>query len=50
LSDKNIEMMKKRIEEKKKKSAQQGALPKSDKKIGGARKAHVNTKKGGFFD
>lgn len=42
--------MKKIIEEKKKKGSKQGSLPRSDKKIGGSRKAHRNNKQGGFFD
>lgn len=48
--DKNIELMKKIIEEKKKKSAQQGGYVKHSQKIGqvrGGTKAH---KKGGLFD
>lgn len=50
MSDKNIEIMKKIIEEKKKKSSQQGSIPRADKKIGGSRNAHKNNKAGGLFD
>lgn len=43
-------MMKKIIEDRKKKSSEQGSIPRSDKVIGGARKAHRNNKAGGLFD
>jgi hypothetical protein len=48
--DKNIELMKKIIEEKKKKSAQQGGPAKSSQKIGQARGGIKAHKKGGLFD
>lgn len=50
MSEKNIEMMKKIIEEKKNKSSMQGSIPKPQKSIGGARKARINKKSGGVFD
>jgi len=50
MSNKNIEMMKKIIEEKKKKSAQQGSGLRPQKNIGNAQKAVRNTKQGGLFD
>ncbi|MBC2581233.1 hypothetical protein [Clostridium sp. DJ247] len=50
MSDKNIEMMKKLIEEKKKKSLQNGANLRPDKKIGNTKKAIRNKKTGGLFD
>lgn len=51
MSDKNIEMMKKIIEAKKKKSAEQGGNLRPDSEIGRERKAFKNTKKtGGAFD
>lgn len=50
MSDKNIEMMKKIIEAKKKKSSQQGSHLRADKNIGGTRKAIINKKTGGLFD
>ena len=50
MSDKNIEMMKKIIEAKKKKgSGNVGAL-RPDKTMGGTRKAIINKKTGGLFD
>ncbi|AGA69656.1 hypothetical protein Desdi_2223 [Desulfitobacterium dichloroeliminans LMG P-21439] len=48
--DKNIELMKKLIEEKKKKSAQQGGPNKATAKIGQARSGIKSYKKGGLFD
>lgn len=50
VENKNIEMMKKLIEEKKKKGSQgiNGLRP--QKNIGGARKAIRNKKTGGLFD
>jgi hypothetical protein len=51
MSDKNIEMMKKLIEEKKKKSSKQNGNARADKSIGSKRKANRNSKKtGGVFD
>ena len=50
MTDKGIEIMKKIIEDRKKKSSEQGSIPRSDKKIGGSRKAHKNNKSGGLFD
>lgn len=51
MSNKNIEMMKKIIEEKKKKSAEQCSNARPEGSIGELRKAHRNTKKtGGAFD
>lgn len=48
--DKNIEMMKKLIEEKKKKSAGQGLSKRPQKSIGKSHKAFKNVKNGGVFD
>ena len=48
--DKNIELMKKIIEEKKKKSAQQGSGMKPTQKIGQTRGGIKTYKKGGMFD
>ncbi|MDP4179345.1 MAG: hypothetical protein Q8900_13560 [Bacillota bacterium] len=50
MSDKNIEMMKKIIEAKKKKSAEQGTIQRPAKNIGSSRRGHSNTKQGGVFD
>lgn len=50
MSNKNIEMMKKLIEEKKKKSSKQGTNLRPDKNMGSARKAIINNKNGGLFD
>jgi hypothetical protein len=51
MSDKNIEIMKKLIEEKKKRSAEQSGNMRADKSIGNKRKANRNSKKtGGVFD
>jgi hypothetical protein len=51
MSDKNIEIMKKLIEEKKRKSSQQGANQKPEKNIGSSSKGfYKNTKQGGQFD
>lgn len=50
MSNKNIEAMKKIIEEKKKKSAEQGGIPRADMNIGEVRKAFKNKKSGGLFD
>ncbi|MGE4273549.1 MAG: hypothetical protein AB7E31_11850 [Desulfitobacterium sp.] len=48
--DKNIELMKKIIEDKKKKSAQQGGPNKATAKIGQTRGGIKSYKKGGLFD
>lgn len=48
--DKNIEMMKKLIEEKKLKSSQQSSQLRPNKKIGSSKKAFRNNKTGGLFD
>lgn len=48
--DKNIELMKKIIEDKKKKSAQQGGPNKAAAKLGQARGGIKSHKKGGLFD
>ena len=48
--DKNIEMMKKLIEAKKQKSAEQGGFKRHDKKIGERKTAVKKLKKGGLFD
>lgn len=48
--NKNIELMKKLIEEKKQGSANQGAKKRPDKSIGHSSKAFRNNKKGGLFD
>lgn len=50
MSDKNIEMMKKILEEKKQKSSKQGNDQRPQKSIGGTRKAIRNGKTGGLFD
>lgn len=50
MSDKNIEMMKKLIEEKKKKNSQKGAALRPEKNIGKTKKAVINNKTGGLFD
>lgn len=50
MSDKNIEMMKKLIEEKKQKGLQRGNTLRPDKNIGGTRKAIRTHKSGGVFD
>ena len=50
MSDKNIEMMKKLIEEKKKKGSGQGNTLRPDKSIGSSKKAVRNKKTGGLFD
>lgn len=50
MSDKNIEIMKKIIQEKNEKCSQQGAILRPKKSIGGSRKAKKNIKQGGVFD
>lgn len=48
--DKNVELMRKIIEEKKKKSAHQGGPIKASHKIGQAKGGIKKHKKGGLFD
>lgn len=48
--NKNMELMKKIIEEKKKESAIQGAKKRPSKSIGSSNKGFNNTKNGGVFD
>lgn len=51
MSDKNIEMMKKLIEEKKNKGTKEGNSLRPEKSTGTARKGfYKNTKQGGQFD
>ena len=50
MSDKNIEMMKKIIEEKKKKSAEQGFIPRANMNTTEIRSGFRSKKKGGLFD
>lgn len=50
MSEKNIEMMKRILEEKNMKSSQQGSIGRADKSIGKSQKAFRNNKKGGLFD
>lgn len=50
MSDKNIEMMKKLIEEKKKKGLEKGSNLRPEKNIGNTKKARINKKTGGLFD
>ncbi|MCL4439279.1 MAG: hypothetical protein ACYC21_02345 [Eubacteriales bacterium] len=50
MENKNLEMMKKIIEAKKKKSAEQGGFTRHDKKLGESRTAVKKYKKGGLFD
>lgn len=51
MDNKNMEMMKKLIEEKKNKSAQQGLNKRPNKNMGGrASKGFSNKKQGGMFD
>lgn len=50
MSDKNIEMMKKLIEEKKKKGSMKSNTLRPDKTIGTSKKAIRNKKTGGLFD
>ncbi|GIM30461.1 hypothetical protein CPJCM30710_31270 [Clostridium polyendosporum] len=50
MSDKNIEMMKKLIEAKKKKGLQQGSTARPQKSIGQSKKGVKNNKSGGLFD
>jgi hypothetical protein len=50
MSEKNIEMMKKLIEAKKQKGAEQGSNLRPDKSIGTSRGGVKNKKQGGQFD
>jgi hypothetical protein len=50
MTDKSIEIMKKIIEDKKKRSSEQGSISRPEKKIGNSSKAHRNKKTGGLFD
>lgn len=50
MSDKNVEIMKKIIEEKKKRSSQQGSISRPERSIGSSRKGISNKKQGGQFD
>lgn len=50
MENKNLEMMKKIVEAKKQKSAEQGANLRPGKVIGQHRKAHKSGKPGGVFD
>ncbi len=50
MTDKNIEMMRKLIEAKKQKSAEQVGFVRHDQKVGEARKGIKKHKKGGLFD
>ena len=50
MTDKNMEMMKKLIDAKKQKSAEQGGFSRHDKKMGEKRAGTKKYKKGGLFD
>ena len=50
VSEKNIEFMRKIIEQKKKISSEQGSIKRPDKNIGESKKAIRNKKTGGLFD
>lgn len=50
MTDKNIEMMKKIIEAKKKRSSEQGSNLRPERNIGFSRKGVKNKKQGGQFD
>lgn len=50
MSKSNIEIMKKIIEEKKKKSSERCTIGRPDKSTGTTRKAFKNKKSGGVFD
>lgn len=50
MEDKNIEMMKKLIEEKKKKGSKRKPIPRPNSRIGEVRKAIKTGKTGGLFD
>ncbi len=50
MENKNIEMMKKLIEEKKRKSSEKNPIPRPNSRIGETRKAIKTGKTGGLFD
>lgn len=50
MNEKNIEMMKKLIQEKKEKVNGKGSYLRADKSIGTTKKARINKKTGGLFD
>ncbi|MGE5629332.1 MAG: hypothetical protein ACM3X7_14685 [Solirubrobacterales bacterium] len=50
MNEKNIEMMKKLIQEKKEKGKAQGSYLRADKSIGTTKKAKISKKTGGLFD
>ncbi|GAA0122961.1 MAG: hypothetical protein KID00_01280 [Clostridium argentinense] len=50
MTNKNIEMMKKIIEEKKNKSSNQKGMQRAEKSIGQTRKGKNSKKSGGVFD
>lgn len=50
MENKNIEMMKKLIEEKKKKGSEKNPIPRANSRIGETRKAIKTGKTGGLFD
>lgn len=50
MTNKNIEAMKKVIEEKKRKSAEQGGIPRANMNIAEVRSGFKKNKKGGLFD
>lgn len=50
MTDKNIELMKKIIEEKRKESSKQSSTARASKSIGNSKQAFRNNKKGGLFD
>lgn len=50
MANKNIEAMKKIIEEKKKKSSEQGGIPRANADITEIRESYKKHKKGGLFD
>jgi len=50
MSDKSVELMKKLIQEKKKKGTYKGGNKRPTKVIGNTQKGYDNTKQGGVFD
>ena len=50
MTNKNIEAMKKIIEEKKKRSSEQGGIPRASADITEIRESYKKQKKGGLFD
>ncbi len=50
MNEKNIEMMKKLIEEKKEKGNGKGSYLRADKTMGKTKKAKISKKSGGLFD